>query len=110
MQAHDPYDFSYFLGRMIPLSYAEILLQAERECSGVERTLFGVKGGPKRREQGGVAYVEKIKAFRFFMRHGARPGGASATEFAAYQPVVKALVERGEFKPEALALFARSAA
>jgi hypothetical protein len=96
------YDFRAFLERMAPLSYASILREAELECGSVERTLYVVKGAPKRRDNGGSAYVEKIRAFLFFMRYGTRPGSASDADFRAYKLVVQALVERGEFKPDAL--------
>ena len=99
------YDFHAFLKRMALLSYASILHEADSECGSVERTLYGVKGAPKRREDGGSAYVEKIKAFLFYMRHGTRPGSASEADLRAYKPVVQALVERGEFKPDALDTF-----
>ncbi len=99
------YDSHAFLHRMTALSYDAILREAESECTSVERTLSGVKGAPKRREQGGGAYVTKIKKFLFFLRSGTHQGGASPDEFQAYKPVVESLVKRGEFRAEALTLF-----
>ena len=100
-----PYNICQFLPRIAGLSLAAMQLAAEKECADVERTLYGVRGAPKRRDQGGVEYVTKLKELLFFLQSRTRPGGASAGEFAMYKPLAVALVEGGEFPPEVLKLF-----
>jgi hypothetical protein len=100
-----PYDFEKFLDRMIGKSYPEILIEAEREADGVERTLTRVRGARERREMGGGQYVAKIGQFLFFMRHGIKPGGVDEFDFGSYRRVVASLVDRGEMKPSALEIF-----
>ena len=101
----ESYDFHDFLARMAKLDYHEILRQAEAECQRVEKVSYGVRGAPRQRKFGSVQYASRIKAFLFFMRHHHRPGSASDSEFRSYRDVVKALVQKGEFKPEALYAF-----
>lgn len=105
----DMYDFPEFLQRMVQLPLAAILHEAEAECARVDRTLYGVRGAPKRRDEGGVEHVARLKAFMFFLQSGIKPGSASASEFAMYRPVVEALVQRGELQKEALGRFPASA-
>lgn len=102
---NSPYDFHAFLQRMTKLSHIEILQEADKECALVERTLFSVKGAPKRRDQGGDAYCSQIKEFLFFMRSGKRPGSVSTTNFQVYKPVVQSLISKGELAVETLNLF-----
>ncbi len=100
-----PYDFDAFLTRMVPLAYREMMAEAEEEVVRAERGTSGVRGAPAKRAAGATQYAARIKAFLWFMREHTKPGSASAEEFARYRRVVKALVDRGEFRPEALKVF-----
>jgi hypothetical protein len=98
------YDFDDFIARMSRLDYPEILRQANSECGRAENA------GSRQREQGSIKYAERIKAFLFYMQHGTRPSSATDHEFARYRPVVEALVEKGQYTPEALQRFDRDLA
>lgn len=101
----DRFDFNEFLDRMATLDYHEILMQANSECGSVERISYGVKGCVRHRADGSVRYAQRIKAFLWFMRTCTRPLSADESEFQRYRGVAKALVEKGQFKPEVLDLF-----
>ena len=101
----DSYDFSMFLARAAELDYSAILKFGEDEAARTDGASFAITGAPARREAGSVEYLSRIKAFLFFMRHQTRPGSADDLEFQSYRPVVEALVQKQQFKPEALILF-----
>ncbi len=99
------YNFTEFLASMAKLDHDEILRRADAECDLVERRSYGRKGAVREREFGSSEYAEQIKAFLFFMRSGSRPYGASDEDFQNYRPVVEALVQKGQIKPETLSAF-----
>ena len=88
------YDFSAFLLRIENLGLIEVLAEANAECGRTENASFGVRGAPKKRAEGSVAYVTQLKQFLFFLQTGTRPGGVNAPDFRLYEPVVRALVAR----------------
>ena len=100
-----PYDLDELLTRMVGKDYLDILREAEQEANAVERGLHGLRGAPKRREQGGGVYLNKIGQFLFFMRHGIKPLGVYEEDFQRYMPIIQSLVDRGQMKPEALDIF-----
>ena|SRR5215203_1523277 len=99
------FDFDQFLDRMARLSYESILREADREARGAERSNKSIRSTVQRRQSGGLAYVEKINAFIYFMRFGTRTSGVTDADFKKYRRVVVALIELGDMRPEALQHF-----
>ena len=97
------WDFKAFLSRMENLDHHYIVEEAMSECWFAQNASTG-RGGRKNRESGCLEYAAKVRAFLQFMQHRERSGG-SVTEFPLYRPVVAALVQRGQLKPEVLDLF-----
>jgi len=99
-----PYDFEAFLRGIENLTYDQMIREANEHCRRAEAASTG-RGGPQQRAIGSIEYQTKIKQFLFFLQSGARPGGASASDFASYRPAIEALVKKGHYKPEILNLF-----
>ncbi|MDE2389079.1 MAG: hypothetical protein KGN35_08395 [Betaproteobacteria bacterium] len=93
---------------MVKLDYHGILREADAEIGRIERLSYGVNGALRHREMGSMEYASRIKAFLFYMRHGTQPGSISDIEFFSYRQVVEALVQKGQFKVEALDNFTRN--
>ena len=90
----DKYDFDDFLTRMAKLDYHEILRQADEECGRAERS------------RDGGAHAARIKSFIWFMNNFKVPG-SHPDDLSSYKPVVVALVDKGQVKPEVLAVFGK---
>jgi hypothetical protein len=94
-----PTNFGAFLSKMATLDYLDILLEANVECTRAE---FAADSG----RLDTVQYTQRIKQFLFFVRYWDRPVGITDDDFAAYRPVVEALVAKGNVKAaEVLKLF-----
>ena len=97
------YDFAEFLKSCIGLSYLEIISKAEQQGAWAESmTRGGKRGAPKARKEGAGEYAAELKSFLFYLRYGTKPGSGS---FSMYRPVVRSLVDSGEFRPSALDAF-----
>ena len=103
------YDFATFLARVSELGWVEVLAEANAECGRVERESSGVRGAPKRRAEGSVAYTTKLKQLLFFLQSGTRPGGVEPSNFRLYEPLVRSLVAKRDLPDTALAHFVPSA-
>ena len=82
---------------MSRLPYAEIVRQAQAECSSAEARRTPTTNGQ--------SYAARIKNFLFFLQEHKRPGNVTGDDFIGYKTVVTALVARGEFKESALEVF-----
>ncbi|MBK3804458.1 hypothetical protein GAY33_36100 [Azospirillum brasilense] len=100
-----PYDFREWLMAQQDLDYQGLIAAAESEVANVERGLYGVRGGPARREEGGQRYVADLKEFLYWLRHGTKPNGVSPGNWAAYREVCERLIEKQIMAPEALRPF-----
>lgn len=94
-------DFEDFIERMSLLDYKSMVAAATEECTEAEHRRLEATDG--------LLYAPRIKSFLYFIRTNTRPSGASAADFMSYRRVVESLVASGEFRPEALAVFANSA-
>ncbi len=50
-------------------------------------------------------YVEVLNGIGCLLDTGSRPSGVLPFEFAGMRPIIESLVERGQLKPVALAIF-----
>jgi hypothetical protein len=97
-----PDDFAAFLTRVAALDFLDIAKQVNAECARAE----GASYGHQPRKLGSTnRYAHRIKEFLFFLQNRSRPGSASDADFARYQPVVQALVRKGQLAPEFLQEF-----
>ena len=99
------FDAEEFFQEVVDYDYDRLGYTADRECAAAEALSFRRRGGPRAREQGSVEYARILKGFLFFLQNGVRPGGLSWAEFVLFRPVIARLVEKGQFKPEALQPF-----
>ena len=100
------YDFSEFIERVKALDYLEMIRAAEQEAAGVEHNLYGRgKTARMKQEAGGKEYNNLLGGFLFLLRSGRKPASVSEWEFPSMRPAIESLVQRGNMKPEALAVF-----
>ncbi|MGD0574698.1 MAG: hypothetical protein ABSB61_04925 [Anaerolineales bacterium] len=99
------FDFDKLLQRVKDLSYKDILGTCEAEDARAASLERGRRTRAQALAHGSREYQDGIGQFLFYMRHGARPDGASEGRFQSYRIVVESLVRRGEYKPEALNIF-----
>jgi hypothetical protein len=102
---YESFDFAEFIEGVKDRDYLEIIRYAEQEADRVDRMSRFVKGAVTARRRGSITYVSRIGAFLFWMRFGIRPDGASEQDFQSYRVVAERLVQKGQFKPEALDAF-----
>jgi hypothetical protein len=70
--------FSDFLEHAKDMGMVEIIIAGSNEVDEIERISFRVKGSVKTRNRGSLDYARRLKNFLFFLRHGMKPGSASA--------------------------------
>ncbi len=101
MQLEDRFDIKAFLDSCIGLSFHEIVPKVQNEIRMVENISHGIKGAVANREAGSYQYAAELKHFAYFLANGfsysARQG--------LFYPVIKSLVDKGEFKPSILDAF-----
>ena len=99
-----PWDFDAFLEMAKTLRVVELNKYAADEAYRAENAGRG-QGGARNREFGSAEYAIRMREFCNCLRTGQRPQGVGPLHFARYRPVVAALVERGDFLPNALEAF-----
>jgi hypothetical protein len=99
-----PWDFDAFLETAKTLRVVELNKYGEDEAYRAENAGRG-EAGARNRELGSAEYAMRVREFLYYLRTGQRPQGAGPPDFARYRPVVVALVERGDFLPNALEAF-----
>ena len=100
------YDYFETIARIDDMAYHEMMAEIQSEIRTAERNAYSGKPGcVKHREMGAPKYASMLKSLAFYLGQGAMPAGASAEEIAVYRRIAENLVEKQQFKPEALALF-----
>ena len=102
------YDFQAFLNSISDLNYLEMIREAEREGTAVERALSpgkGIKGIDKQYRYKAIKYNELLGGFLFFLKYGIKPAGVSDLDFCSFRPAIEKLVEKGQLKSTILSLF-----
>lgn len=74
------------------LDHKSIIVAARREKRDAEGRKLG-------------RYIEALNGVAWLLETGSRPSGVHPWEFVEMRPIIEALVERRELKPEALAIF-----
>jgi hypothetical protein len=93
------FDFARFIASVLDLSAYEMADAITSEAQSVEAAMRG-RGGAQARADGGAAYITRLLALGFWLHHGyVRP---HQPELAACRQLAKALIARGEMKPEGL--------
>lgn len=100
-----PYDITKFIERIKDMDYIQILAEAKEEVYRAESATSGVKGSIKKREAGALGYASEIKGLIFFLSTGTKPFGINDTIFYSFKPIVQNLVNKKQFKSEALEVF-----
>jgi hypothetical protein len=100
-----PYDINKFIERIKDMDYVQILTEAQQEVYRAESGTSGVKGAVKKRESGALGYAADIKGLIFFLSSGIKPFGVSDYIFYSFKPIIQNLVNKKQFKPEALEVF-----
>ena len=94
-----------FIQRVQDLDYIGILREANAEAARVERML------PRGRRNTGIDeslryaapyYRQQLGRLLFYLQHGRKPAGAEAHEIQQYKILAQSLVERHEYRPEAI--------
>lgn len=100
------YDIQTFIRRNEDKDLLEMIDAANREVIAAEAGSVGVKGAIAKREAGSLKYAGDLKELLFFLRNGIKPFGAGDSLFCSFKPLCEKLVNKNQFKPEILALFA----
>jgi len=103
----NPYDFSTFLEKIKDLDWHEMIKVANDRCESVERASSGVRGAPKRRQEGSVEFAHDLKGLLFWLGNGIKPHGLSEGQFQMLRPLCVNLIAKNQLKPEALEVFNR---
>lgn len=101
------YDFSTFLEKIKDLDRHEMIRVANEHCRILEEASFGVKGAVKRRQEGSVEFVAKLKELLFWLGNGIKPHSLREDEFQRLRPLCVNLIAKNQLKPEALEVFNR---
>ncbi|MGP8198385.1 MAG: hypothetical protein ACLQU4_02650 [Limisphaerales bacterium] len=97
------FDIETFIQGCVGLSYVEVIAKAqEQERWAESMTAPHRRGAPKNRAAGTSRFAAELRSLLFYLYHGTKP---MTGDFILYEPLVRSLVERGEFKPEALDIF-----
>ena len=99
------YDIQKFIDRIGDMDYHEILSTTQHEVYQAERGTSGVKGAVKKRESGALEYAADLKGLIFFLSTGTRSFGVSKQTFYSFKSIVQNLVDKKQFKTEALEVF-----
>ena len=100
-----PYDINRFIESVKDKDYYVILDEAQKAVYAAERGTSGVKGAVRKREAGALGYAADLKGLIFFLGNGVKPAGVNDYVFQSFKPIVQSLVDRKQFKPEALDVF-----
>lgn len=100
-----PYDVGQFINRVKEMGYLEILEVLQHEVYKAELGTSKVKGAVKKRKLGALEYAANLKALIFFLNSGIRPSGVSDHVFYSFKPIIQNLVDKKQFKHEALNIF-----
>lgn len=100
-----PYDFEKFIVQIKELSLHEMIFTANERCTRLEGASFGRKGAVKRRQDGSMEFVEKLKGLLFWLGNGIKPYGLDEYDFQLLKPLCVNLVAKKQLKPEALETF-----
>lgn len=103
----DDYDIMGWLRQQVGHDFVAVLMDGQERVARVERSLYGVKGGPARRKAGGADFVHDMKKVLFWLQSGHHPAGISPAMWAICREMCAVFVERGQWKPEALHEFDR---
>ncbi len=99
-------DFDEFCSGLGGLSYVDMIRAVEKADGEVQRASAGRRrGAPAARAAGADEFVARAGRLLFWLRHGVLPDGRTGKDLAIYRTLATRLVERGEFKPDALAPF-----
>jgi len=102
---YNPYSFSDFIKRIKDLEYDKILIRAIGEHNSVKKKSYSTPGAIEARKRGSENYITELGQFIYWLRTGTKPAGVSYSNFLLYKEVAKALVEKGQFKQNALENF-----
>jgi len=106
----DNYNFEKFLEVMRDKNLPEIQLLASTEAREAERLSSSSSKGIEKATKMRIGYYSKrVGEFAFFMKSGIKPGGIDERDFELYRPICEKLVENGQFKPDILNRFEKSA-
>jgi hypothetical protein len=100
-----PFDIAKFIEKIKDMDYAQILVEAQQEVYRAESGTSGIKGAVKKREAGALEYAAEVKGLIFFLSSGIKPAGVSNHIFYSFKPIVQNLVNKKQFKPDALEVF-----
>jgi hypothetical protein len=100
------FDFEQFIERISALSHADMVTETERESAAFEALLWpgrgrrGLSGEP--RDYAAPSY-RRLSRLLFFIRFGRKPTGASSHEISQYRLLADSLLQRGMYRPMAMA-------
>lgn len=97
------FDFEAFLARMMDVEHPGLIIQAaERECNRAEGGNSRGRVAPAARAAGAYEYARQLKNLLYFLRFGQKPGGVGHEDWAQIRVLIRKMVDRGVYKPEAL--------
>jgi hypothetical protein len=96
-------DFEEFIEKIKDKDHVEIVSLGEQEANEINYLL---SRSPIKNLRGTYGqYLNALKEFLFFMKHGTKPDGVSEHNFLLYKSVCENLVKKGQFLPGVLDFF-----
>jgi len=105
MTAYNPYDLQQFIDSVKDLDWHEIVKTASDRRHHLQNISFSRKGAPRAREMGSVQLATQLTALLSWLGDFQKPLGLSDGHFAAFRVICENLVQKGQVKPDALAVF-----
>ena len=94
--AEDSFSFQDFAVTLGTKSLVEMLVDINYEIRRVESRLSGMRGAPRRRREGGPAYLHKLKSALNFLFTFRLPSSLTPNDLNALRPALLACAARGE--------------
>jgi hypothetical protein len=99
------FDRDRFLEIVKDMDYLDIIRYANSAAERLEGQHRRIKGVIAKRQSGIMSDVDYINSFLYFIQGHGRSQSLSDEEFNKFRPVVQALVDKEQFRPEVLNWF-----
>jgi hypothetical protein len=99
------FEIEEFIEKAIKKDFANLFIDCEKELNWL-KNLRVTKNSPlKGMEWKIVGYRDFIHEFTFLLHNSIKPAGMKNADFVLTKPIMEALVQKGQVKPEVLAIY-----
>jgi hypothetical protein len=97
-------EFDDFLQTVMNMDFVQMHHMVQREGQAAQnRLIHATKRHPA--PLGLRGYEEALRGMSFWLYSGRRPDGMAASDFEKLRPICQRLIDKGQLKPTALAVF-----